>query len=313
MNKIFKTDVILVTGAGGGLGTAFKEVFRDCGYSNILAPSKQELNLLSKEEVGIYFARHKPVAVFHLASLVYGLLGNLENQFKSVSENTRINSNLMDVICESQVKYIFFAGTVASYPYPYASMPLKESEFFNGLPHSGEFGYAMAKRHAFSYLKILSECKSVDYTYGIYTNLYGENDRFDTHSGHVIPSLVAKGFAAAQGGRTLEIWGDGSAERDFLHFIDAARASLHAMESGLTGLLNISSGTKVKIGDVASSVGKFFSVEVKFITDKPVGIPMRYVDNNRLVKSGFKQRIQIDSGLNELCKWYSENANTVRR
>jgi GDP-L-fucose synthase len=313
MNRVNKTDVILITGAGGGLGAAMKAEFLKNGYLNLLTPVRKELDLLSKESVDNYFLKYKPNAVFHLASLVFGLLGNLENQFKSVIENTVINNNLMEAISNHEIKYVFFAGTVASYPYPYKSMPLSENDFFNGLPHSGEFGYAMAKRHAYSYLKILNECNNLNFTYGIYTNLYGEWDKFNSHSGHVIPSLVAKGFMAAKSGKSLEVWGDGSAIRDFMHFNDAARASLHAMEEGLFGLLNISSGERTTIADVATEICNKYSVNIKYLKDKPVGIPLRYVNNEKLRLSGFNQKTQISDGLSALCEWYSKNVEIVRK
>lgn len=312
MNKVTKEDVILITGAGGGLGSALKFALSNYGYKKVLTPNRSEMDLLLKESVQGYFARNKPKAVFHLASLVFGLLGNLENQFKSVVENTLINSNLMEAISESGVEYVFFAGTVASYPFPYVSMPLNEKEFFNGLPHGGEFGYAMAKRHAYTYLKILKESKGINYTYGIFTNLYGENDKFDTHSGHVIPSLVAKGHQALVNGHDLEVWGDGHAKRDFLHFYDAARAAVHAMEQELDDLLNISSGRGIEIREVANCVANAFKVAPRFLTDKPVGIPIRCVDNTKLKKSGFEETVDIEAGIHALCGWYQNNLSNVR-
>lgn len=313
MNRVSKADRILVTGCGGGLGSALKEALIQSGYTNLMCPSRHEMDLMSKESVVSYFEKNQPLAVFHFASLVFGLLGNLENQFRSVYENSEINSNLMYAISKSEVKYIFFAGTVASYPFPYASIPLKESEFFNGIPHGGEFGYAMAKRHAYAYLDVLRDIKGISYTYGILTNLYGENDRFNDHTGHVIPSLIVKAHKARINAGPFEVWGDGNAIRDFLHFKDAARAALFCMENGIEGLVNISSGVGASIKNVSSVIANAFGLSsVIYLSEKPVGIPERIVDNTKLNLKGFKPYINLELGLKTLCDWYSFNFDRIR-
>ena len=215
----------------------------------------------------------------------------------------------------SSIQYIFFAGTVASYPYPYNSLPLKEGDFFNGLPHQGEFGYAMAKKHAYTYLKILSETKFINYTYGIFTNLYGENDRFDQVSGHVIPSLIVKAFNAKQEHQPLDVWGDGSAIRDFLHFEDASEASIKCMLSASPPrLVNISSNAPVKIKYIATIIAKEAKIkEIKFLNDKPTGIPVRMIDNNIITSIGFKPKVDLSTGLKNLYHWYSKENLRCRK
>jgi GDP-L-fucose synthase len=313
MSNIEKTDLILVTGSNGGLGQVLISALSQAGYKNLLAPSRTEMDLLSRKSTSEYFKKFKPEAVFHLASLVYGLLGNLENQFLSAFQNTEINSNLMLSISEEDVKYVFFAGTVASYPYPYAKIPLSESNFFMGLPHSGEFGYAMAKRHAYTYLKILKESKDLEFTYGIFTNLYGENDRFNIHSGHVIPSLVAKACNSKMENNQFKVWGDGSAIRDFMHFHDAARAAIFCMENRSFDLINISSGMGISIGEIANKIANFFEIEnINFSSDKPTGINRRIVDNSKLINMGFNLEIPISDGIMNLCDWYFKNYQNVR-
>jgi Nucleoside-diphosphate-sugar epimerases len=136
-------------------------------------------------------------------------------------------------------------------------MPLKEADFFEGLPHYGEFGYAMAKRHAYTYLKIISQETEMLFSYGIFTNLYGENDRFDESNGHIIPSLISKAYSASLSGKNLNVWGNGSAERDFLYAEDAARAVLLCLEDdNPQRIINISSGRGIRIGYIAETIAK---------------------------------------------------------
>lgn len=314
MNNIKPDSVILITGAGGGLGNAIIANLQKKGFKSLLTPSKDSLNLLNQDAVFNYFSEKRPHVVIHLASIVFGLLGNMENQMRSLIENTQINSNLFSAINAFPVKYIFFAGTVAAYPYPYKKIPLQEPDFFSGLPHSGEFGYAMSKRHAYAYLKLLAETKNIRYTYGIFTNLYGEYDRFDENNGHVIPSLVMKAYRSNKFQESFSVWGDGTAKRDFLHFKDAAEAVfLCITNERAESLINISSNTAISIRSVAELIAQEANiVEVKFLTEKPVGIPSRVVENSRLKSLGFSQEITLEQGIKNLYRWYCENRKRIR-
>lgn len=304
----------MVTGAGGGLGKALLFLLRRQGYSTILTPSRQDLNLLDAESVIRYIGLHRPNAVVHLAAVVFGLQGNLDNQMCSLLENSQINANVFVAINSYPVDYFFFAGTVAAYSYPYKRIPLIEDNFFDGLPHGGEFGYAMSKRHAYAYLKVLKDTKGTNFTYGIFTNLYGENDRFNDNAGHVIPSLIVKANRARIEKKPFIVWGDGTAERDFLHFDDAAKAILRCMEISTTPeLVNISSGRSTSIRMLSELICKSAGVkDIEFQIDKPVGIQSRVVDNTVLRSLGFNQSINLDFGIHRLHRWYSENVLSVR-
>lgn len=305
----------LVTGAGGVLGRAVIEQLAQLGVPQVLAPTRTELDLLDAQATEAYFSLHRPDTVIHLAATVFGLAGNMKNQVRAVIENSAINHHVLSAVAKYPAERFFFAGTVASYPYPYTTMPLREDQFFLGLPHSGEFGYAMAKRHAFSYLRILGEEIGLKYTYGVFTNLYGEHDRFDVSGGHVIPSLISKAHSAALTGTPFEVWGDGTAERDFLHAEDAARAVMLCLTSnGLRNLVNISSGQAVSIKEITDCIAVEAGVtDIRFNADQPVGIKTRVVDNSQLVSVGFAPRISISAGLARTFKWYRENQVGIRQ
>ena len=69
---------------------------------------------------------------------------------------------------------------------------------------------------------------------GIYllpVNLYGPGDNFDLETSHVIPGLIRKFCVARDGGANeVEVWGTGSASREFLYVDDAARGIVLATE-----------------------------------------------------------------------------------
>lgn len=305
---------ILITGARGLLGSALVTELKKQGYREIYTPTSLELNLLDKFAVDEWFRYYQPEYIFHLASLVYGLKGNLENQLKSIHQNTQMNLNLFDACGNNRAKKIFFAGTVASYPYPYPSLPLSEEFFMNGEPHSGEYGYAVAKKYALSYLEILKNTKSVDYCYGIFTNLYGINDKFDINGGHVIPSLIKKAIDALNTKeKILDVWGNPNTTRDFLNSQDAASVAIMCMNKAI-GTINIASGQETSMGQVVEIIKNYFNdgLSIQWNPDAPIGITRRSVSNTKLSSLSHDELIDIEIGIRQTIEWCVLNYNTLR-
>ena len=310
-------DTILVTGSRGVLGQAIIKSLDENGFKHVISPDSKTLNLLDYGEVDRFIEKFKPKYVFHLASLVFGLKGNLNNQIKSLSNNTIINNNLLLSCCNHAncVRKIFFAGTVAAYPFPFPSLPLKEEFYTEGTPHWGEYGYAMSKRHALSYLNIMKENHNIDFCYGIFTNLYGPGDKFDIENGHVIPSLIEKSFLAKNSDKKdLVIWGKKSTTRDFMFSFDAANAALLAMKK-YSGLINISSGKETTIESVCNAINNWHGQRLNLIWDvnAPIGIPKRSVSDCILKSLDFKCKFDIDAGISHVMNWYADNLNNIRK
>jgi len=174
-----KGKVVLVTGGHGLLGNAIRRELDSMGAHAVLAPKRAELDLLDPHQTAMFFQKHRPNVVFHLASVGFGLLGNLTNPFRAITEATLLNHNVLVGCVENKVDKIFVAGSVAAYPFPYKSIPLTEHSYWEGLPHPSEIGYAHAKRHALAYLEIMKESCGIPFLYGILTNLYGPEDKYE--------------------------------------------------------------------------------------------------------------------------------------
>lgn len=211
-------------------------------------------------------------------------------------------------------KKIFYAGTVAAYAYPYKSMPLLEDDFLSGEPHKGEYGYAIAKRYALSLLNLIESSGGSSFNYGIFTNLYGPNDRFNISSGHVIPSLICKAFTAARLREPLQVWGRAETVRDFIYVRDAARAAIHCMKSDLK-VVNISSGIGTTLGELVSEILENLQedISVEWDVSAPIGVEQRVVDNKKLLNSGFELKTSLIQGLYETMNWYKLNEKRLRK
>lgn len=307
-----KNSVILITGGQGMLGTHTKKILSKLGYEHILSPTKDELNLLDLKNTEQYLTEKKPDFIFHFAGLVYGLGGNLNNQIDAIYKNSLINLNLLYALRSLPIRKIFFAGTVASYPFPYESLPLKEEQMFLGKPHQGEYGYAVAKNLGYHFLELLQKEIKLDYCIGLFTNLFGEHDKFDDKNAHVVPSLIYKIYHAIQQKTPLEVWGSGEATRDFLYVSDAAKAAIFLMDN-FSGMINISSGKESSIQELVSDLTKVsnFTGEVAWQKNAPTGIPARSVDNSKLRNLGFDDFTNYYQALNNTYQWFNDSQNKL--
>ncbi|MFC1938075.1 NAD-dependent epimerase/dehydratase family protein [Chloroflexota bacterium] len=306
-------EPILITGAHGMLGSALNRSLIAAGYKHSFIPSHKELDLEDYESVLEYFRKYQPKTIFHLASKVFGLQGNADNQLDLFRSNTRINLNLIDACRDIQVDKIIAAGSVAAYSYPFKKLPLNEEDFWGGEPHIGEYAYSYSKRYLLVHLNLLKATHGTDFAFCLLTNLYGPNDKFNPISGHVIPSLLYKAIVASENRKPLYIWGDGEQVRDFMYMDDAARAMTIISEK-YSGIINIGTNTGIALREVADTLKYALGYPLKIVwqPEMPVGIPIRVVNNTRLIRLGFTPTITLEEGIKKTLEWVINNRGILR-
>jgi GDP-L-fucose synthase len=304
-----KRDRILVTGARGLVGSALIEHLRGEGFENVIGVGRDDCDLTDTRATQALFARHSPHYVFHAAARVYGIMGNLRNKALSFYDNVLINTNVVDSSHRVGVKKITVLGTGAVYPYPPPGLPFREDMIFMGEPHSSEDSYSHAKRAMLGMLRAYEESYGIDWAYVVCCNLFGPRDRFDAEIGHVVPSLIVKFHAAKAAGSRVTVWGDGTAQRDFMYVKDAARVSVAIMDR-LTGPVNIGSGNIYTIRQVVDMITEVSGMEgrVDWDRSKPNGREYLGYDLSRIGSIGFSCKYSIREGLEETWRWYSEAA-----
>jgi GDP-L-fucose synthase len=308
-----KTDKILVTGAAGLVGSAVVEHLFAQGFDQVISVGREECDLIDPSATRAFFEKHRPDHVFHAAARVYGIMGNMKNKALSFYDNVMINTNVVDSAAKVGVKKITVMGTGAVYPYPSPGLPLKEEMIFFGHPHPAEDSYANAKRAMLAMLKAYQESYGVDWAYIVSCNLFGPRDKFDTEFGHVVPSLIKKFYDAKKSGHKVTVWGDGSAQRDFMYVKDVARVALLVMEK-FSGAINMGSNQILRIRDVVEMIAEIADMKGQVIWDaeKPNGQDYRAYDLSKLNGLGFVPSYSIREGLGELWSWYNENSREIK-
>jgi GDP-L-fucose synthase len=299
---------IWLTGGGGSLGIPLLKVLKsELPDAEIAAPNRSSLNLFDRDSVKNFLAKYKPTHVFHLAACVYGIQGHEEYPHQSLIENTLIDNNVFSALLDNPPHWVYYASTVATYGYPFSDLPLQEVFWNIGQPHESEFGYAMSKRHAYSYLALMKSLYQTKFVYGLTTNLFGHGDRFLEGRGHVIVSLLNKAKAAKTSKSPLEVWGREGTTRDFLSTDTASQIIFELIDKDL-GVLNIASGQELAISRIAEALKQNFELDMGYkFTGENQGILKRVSDVTKLKKYSPSAHF-IDSWqeLTELIKRNSE-------
>jgi GDP-L-fucose synthase len=295
-----KTDKIYIAGHRGMVGSAIERKLRKDGFINIITRSSKELDLRNQQQVNDFFAAEKPDYVFMSAAKVGGILANNIYRAEFIYDNLMIELNVVHACHTVKVKKMLFLGSSCIYP-KLAPQPLKEEYLLTGELESTNEPYAIAK------IAGIKLCESYRRQYGdnfisvMPTNLYGPNDNYDPESSHLFASFIRKFSLAKRNNlNEIEIWGDGSPMREFLHVDDMADACVFLMENyDGEEIFNIGTGTDVTVLELAETMKEVsgFNGTFKFDASKPNGTPRKLMDVSKLENLGWKAKISLKEGV----------------
>ncbi len=301
----------LITGGSGVAGAALEALLVAQGEDVRVLRGRADGNLEDWDACLALFKHEQPRRVYHLAGAVFGLGGNTAFPGDAFRRNTLLNVHVIEACRQVGVEKIVAMGTAAIYA-DGLPQPMREDDALTAEPHASEYAYAFAKRGLLVQLKSYQRQYGTNFAYAISTNLYGPHDRFNVEYGHVIPSLLMKFERARQTGDVVEVWGDGSPERDFLYAADAAKGLVAMMREG-DGAYNLATGQKTTIRDLVETIACFYpDVHYTWATEKPLGQLRRSYDVARLKAIGFEPSYSLTEGLSETIDWMKENLDQLR-
>jgi GDP-L-fucose synthase len=304
---------LLVTGGGGFLGSFVLEALRARGCRDVLAPRSRELDLRRPEQIEAWFQRHRPEVVLHLAAVVGGIGANRLHPGRFFYENAVMGLHLLEACRAHGVEKTVIAGTICAYP-KFTPVPFREDDLWSGYPEETNAPYGLAKKMLLVQAQAYRQEYGCDMIYLLPVNLYGPRDNFDLASSHVIPALIRKAETARREGRDrLEVWGTGTATREFLYVEDCAEGLLAAAEhySG-PDPVNLGSGMEISIRDLTALICREvgFTGEIVWDAGKPDGQPRRCLDTSRArERFGFSARTPFAEGLRRTIRWYREHGD----
>ena len=299
---------VIVTGGTGFLGSRLTEALRERGCAAVAGLGSADYDLRSVDEAARLYRELQPTLVIHLAAVVGGIGANRERPAEFFFDNLTMGLHVIDQAWRAKTPKVVIAGTVCAYP-KFAPVPFSEDDLWNGYPEETNAPYGLAKKA----LLVQSQAYRAQYGFNsiflLPGNLYGPGDNFDPRSSHVIPALIRRCFEAVDEGRDrIEVWGDGSASREFLFVDDAVEGIIAAAERYDGGEpVNLGSGREILIRDlvhkIAAAVG--FTGTIAWDATKPNGQPRRQLDVSRAERLfGFKAHTTFEDGLRQTVEWY---------
>lgn len=311
MDDFWPSTHVLVTGGSGFLGSAVLRMLEERSPARVSAPTSADYDLRRTDAVDAMLAELSPDLVVHLAARVGGIGANMAHPADLYLDNLLMGTYVLDGTRRAGTPKTVVVGTICSYP-KFTPVPFSEDSLWHGYPEETNAPYGVAKLAQLTQLQANRDQYGQSAVYLMPTNLYGPGDKFHPAVSHVIPALIKKCVDARESGADhIEVWGTGSASREFLYVDDAAEGIVLAAERYDDGdPVNLGTNEEMPIRDLVGVICELtgFDGEVRWDDTKPDGQPRRRVDPSRAKRLfGFEATVPFREGLRRTIDWYLAN------
>ena len=296
---------IFIAGHNGMLGSSILRILKKKGYKRLIIINKKQLDLRNQNKVKKFLEIKKPDAVIIAAAKVGGIKANMDQPADFISDNLKIQTNLISSSFNNKVKKLIIFGSSCIYPRN-IKKPIKENQIMTGVLEKTNESYSLAKIAGIKMIEAFNKQYKTDYICLMPCNLFGPNDNYDLKSSHFLPALIKKIFIASQskGKKVVNLWGTGKPLREVLHVDEVAKACEFFLRKKIkNSLVNIGSPTEMSIKDYANYIKKKIDSEVliKFNNNKKLDGVMRKKLNVNLASSyGWRSKMDFSKKLDEI-------------
>ena len=301
---------ILLFGSQGMVGSSVVRILSTNQNFEIIKSNRDKNNLFDFQSTQRLIEETNPDYIINAAARVGGIHANNENRFEFITENLKINMNILESCKNNANIKIINLGSSCIYPLE-AKNPLKEEYIMTGKLEPTNSPYAMAKLSAIE----IGDAMRKQFGHTIInlmpTNLYGPCDNFSENESHVIPGLIYRMHKAKMSkNKSFEIWGSGNPLREFLYVDDLSKAIELIINKNITDpILNIGSSEEISILELAKLVKKSvnFQGELTFDKEMPDGNPRKLLDSSKILSYGWKPKIELEEGIKNSYDWFLKN------
>jgi GDP-L-fucose synthase len=299
-----------IAGHRGLVGSAIWRRFSSSGFENLIGRTSGQLDLRDPAATFAFFEQLGPQTVVVAAAKVGGIMANATAPADFLSDNLRIQLNVLDAAHATGVERLLFLGSSCIYP-KLAPQPISEDSLLTGPLEPTNDAYAIAKIAGVMQVQAMRRQHDRHWISAMPTNLYGPGDNFDLAKSHVLPALIRRFHEAKQSAaETVTLWGTGTPRREFLHVDDLARACELLLDRyDNPAPINVGVGADVTIAELAELVAKVvgYSGRIEFDPTKPDGTPRKLLDVGRINALGFEPHIGLDDGIASTYAWFVEH------
>jgi GDP-L-fucose synthase len=306
---------VYVAGHRGLVGSAVWRHLEAQGFTDLVGRTSAELDLRERDDVLDFFAKQEPEHVVLAAARVGGILANATEPADFLSDNLRIQVNVMDAAAAHGVRRLLFLGSSCIYP-RLAPQPIHEDALLTGPLEPTNDAYAIAKIAGVLQVQAMRRQHGLAWISAMPTNLYGPGDSFSPTGSHVLPALVRRFHEAREtGAATVTLWGTGTPRRELLHVDDLARACLVLLERyDGPEPVNVGTGADVTIEELAALVADVVGYEgaIEWDPSMPDGTHRKLLDVTRIQEMGWAAEIGLERGVQTTYAWYRDHGDDRR-
>lgn len=306
---------IYVAGHNGLVGSAIvREIEKQKRYEWI-GKSRQDLDLFEEQSVLEFVHTERPDAVIIAAARVGGIAANNAYPVEFLTDNLRIEMNLLRACDRARVSKVLFLGSSCIYP-RLAPQPIKEEYLLTGELEPTNEPYALSKIAGIKLVQGYRRQYGRRWISAMPTNLYGPGDNFHPENSHVLPAMIRRFHEAkVSGAESVILWGSGTPRREFLHVDDLAEACIYLVENYDDDVpINVGCGDDVSIKELAELVAEITDYQGRLDWDlsKPDGTPRKLLDTSKIRQLGWSPKIPLREGIEDTYQWYRQNISQLR-
>lgn len=308
---------VLVTGAGGFIGNWLVRYLKQQEYWVRGADLKRpEWSESAADEFLVDDLRYSWDAktatwgidwIFHLAANMGGI-GFLETAHaEMISDNTRIDMNVIQAARENGVGRLLFSSSACIYPCYLQEVEeaplLKESDAY---PADPQGAYGWSKLHTEHLCKYYRKAGWVDTRIVRFHNCFGSEGSWQGGREKAPAALCRKiAIAKLSGNPEVEIWGDGTQVRSYMYIDDCVEGLLRLMQSDYPGPVNFGRDRGVTVDELADVIAEIAGIKIiKKHIEGPTGVHARNSDNSLCQeKLGWEPSISLEKGLEITYRW----------
>jgi GDP-L-fucose synthase len=306
---------IYVAGHRGLVGSAIWRALESVGVGDLVGAASDEVDLRDRAAAFDYVATTRPDVIVLAAARVGGIQANNTYPADFLSENLRIQVNVMDAAQAIAVRRLLFLGSSCIYP-KFAEQPIKESSLLTGALEPTNDAYAIAKIAGILQVQAHRRQHGMSWISAMPTNLYGPGDNFDRLAAHVLPALMRRFHEAkVEGAPKVVLWGTGRPRREFLHTDDLGSAVVRLLEAyDEPEHINVGTGSDLTISELADLVAEVVGFEGEIVQDpsKPDGTPRKLLDVSKIRALGWTPRVSLREGVKRTYGWFVQNQAEAR-
>jgi len=260
-----------------------------------------QVDIENYDDLNAIFREHSPEAVINLAARA-GVRYSLENPFIYLSTNAGGSLNLLELCKEYNVPKFILAST--SSLYAGQKMPFKEE-----LPVNTPISpYAASKKSAEVMAYTYHYLYGIDVTILRYFTVYGPGGRPDMSPFRFIKWIME--------GSPLEVFGDGSQQRDFTYVDDIARGTIKALRPLGYEIINLGGNKPYKLNESIRLMEKYTGRKAKcnYKEFQKADMKATWADIGKANKLlDWQPKVSLEEGIKRTVEWAKDNWEWVKK